>query len=1060
MKLRLPKQLCAALVAATLLPTAMATTLSDATLSIDSFDTATIGKLKDAGWTFANVSGTNDGFFTTGSSAGVITPASGTDLTTNVISGGNRWTWSGIVTVKISSLKNAELLHGGTGATGASAGIGLGVTGVADNQSAAKVTGTWQNNAYQNTTSTEFNPSDYDNGDGTITLGVIFNGGNGTTVYVGNNVSKGDGGLRWNTNTEHVYLSGTSGIIYESLYWFDKALTADEMKAAMAQTGTNTLTWLGEGERATWNATDAMWLDGEESVAFTTSTGTKRNTVVFGAEGVKNIDVVGDVQTAAGVRVDSGNYSFTVKDNATLKLNQLTVANGATAAFATEGSGSLELDGTIGGQITLTNGAVVKDYAYVTSGKLELGADSAIVVQNGGVLNVAATQNGRESYVHGAVEVQNGGKLILRGKDATGYNGGANSMKKITIAEGGKLVFDFNNNDNETFAGTLILDGSIENHNTAYYSRLDMFGGSAKIQVSDNKQASLSSGVMLNLRQNNTELNIGSGASLTLNRGLKGEGTEGNDIINKTGNGNLIIKNTVDIKGITLYDGTITFEGNGSIGAITTNEHSSRDYFDRHMLVKEGVTLSATSLTNSWSMGTITVNGTLNFSGEVSTSAGGNGGRETDNLITGTGSVTAASLTVGNVSSANIGVKNFTVTGTSSIGGNGLHVLDGATLNMQGGATISNTLSIRGGSVNLTGNVNNALNGTIEFTKAGSALTFSSGDQKLNTLDFSKGHAAGGTVTIAGDAHVTANNMWQNESVAIKLNQGGSLATGNIVITGLKGGGAIASASTSSDNNDKYGIGNTMYTLSGVGISYAGGSDITLANKLNGVSLTNDSTHAMTATNVQAVANALRDVNVNQGNITIKNLSAQVTYELNNLVMAGSKTAAFYTDANGTNEGNIAVSGTLTAGNGATLNANLTMKGGSTIAVSGENGLHMGSSVTLEQGNGKINLSDNIINGLNSLTVGEGLTLFSGVDAFNINGATYDAGTTYKAGDFFNLSNSDVAVTRPWDFVVKYTANAASDGGVVSLWMETPEPATATLSLLALAALAARRKRK
>ena len=46
-------------------------------------------------------------------------------------------------------------------------------------------------------------------------------------------------------------------------------------------------------------------------------------------------------------------------------------------------------------------------------------------------------------------------------------------------------------------------------------------------------------------------------------------------------------------------------------------------------------------------------------------------------------------------------------------------------------------------------------------------------------------------------------------------------------------------------------------------------------------------------------------------------------------------------------------------------------------------------------------------------------------------------------------------------FVLEYDIPAGSvNGGVVSLYMAAPEPATATLSLLALAALAARRKRQ
>ena len=196
--------------------------------------------------------------------------------------------------------------------------------------------------------------------------------------------------------------------------------------------------------------------------------------------------------------------------------------------------------------------------------------------------------------------------------------------------------------------------------------------------------------------------------------------------------------------------------------------------------------------------------------------------------------------------------------------------------------------------------------------------------------------------------------------------------------------------------------------------------------------------------------------------LNIKQLGDEVSASLKDLTLAQNAIMGVYTDnsTSAASEADISVSGTLKAGSGAKLNANLTVNGGATIDVDHTTGgLHMGSTLTFAGGE-KVNLSDNIISGLNSLSAnlafGGSVTLFSGVDAFSIGDSAYDAGTTYKASDYFNLAG----VNRPWDFVIKYEADAATDGGTVSLYMETPEPATATLSLLALAALAAKRKRK
>lgn len=162
-----------------------------------------------------------------------------------------------------------------------------------------------------------------------------------------------------------------------------------------------------------------------------------------------------------------------------------------------------------------------------------------------------------------------------------------------------------------------------------------------------------------------------------------------------------------------------------------------------------------------------------------------------------------------------------------------------------------------------------------------------------------------------------------------------------------------------------------------------------------------------------------------------------------------------YTGADSTTtEGSIVVSGTLTGNSYATLNANLTMADGSTIAVRGENGLHMGSALTFANG-GKMNLSEDILGSLADLDRGEGLTLFSGVDSFTLGGSAYSDEVTYNAQDYFNL----MSLTNPDTYVIRFQADAAADGGTVSIFA-VPEPTTATLSLLALAGLAARRRRK
>ena len=102
----------------------------------------------------------------------------------------------------------------------------------------------------------------------------------------------------------------------------------------------------------------------------------------------------------------------------------------------------------------------------------------------------------------------------------------------------------------------------------------------------------------------------------------------------------------------------------------------------------------------------------------------------------------------------------------------------------------------------------------------------------------------------------------------------------------------------------------------------------------------------------------------------------------------------------------------------------------------------MGSELALSSGM-SLSLSNEL---LERLFGGEEISLFTGVDALSIDGKDIAAGTYMEAtGIFTGLSD-------------EYTYYMSYDGSSVNL--SIPEPTTATLSLLALAALAARRRRK
>lgn len=130
----------------------------------------------------------------------------------------------------------------------------------------------------------------------------------------------------------------------------------------------------------------------------------------------------------------------------------------------------------------------------------------------------------------------------------------------------------------------------------------------------------------------------------------------------------------------------------------------------------------------------------------------------------------------------------------------------------------------------------------------------------------------------------------------------------------------------------------------------------------------------------------------------------------------------------------------LTVGKGATLNANIVL--GKDSILSMEGCLTMGSSVALASCM-TIDLTTDL---LTRLYQGEAIDLFASVDSLTLDGLNIDHDTITEVS--FNV-----------DDMVQTFDMAYSNAGTVSITL-VPEPATATLSLLALAGLAARRRRK
>ena len=209
---------------------------------------------------------------------------------------------------------------------------------------------------------------------------------------------------------------------------------------------------------------------------------------------------------------------------------------------------------------------------------------------------------------------------------------------------------------------------------------------------------------------------------------------------------------------------------------------------------------------------------------------------------------------------------------------------------------------------------------------------------------------------------------------------------------------------------------------------------------------------------------------VEEARFNIMNIADASNLTTADVTIGANATIGVYTGSTAAEdqEGTLTIAGDyiLTAGVGALLNANLVMEEGSTLDVSaagGVGGLQMGSTVTLAPG--RVLLSDADMEAVGALEFEGKYDLFSGVDGLCLDGDfnfLEELGLTeprVKAADVF--ANPEFDGEREYYLFYSGAAQGGAGERVGTVYlMQIPEPATGTLSLLALAALAARRRRR
>lgn len=285
----------------------------------------------------------------------------------------------------------------------------------------------------------------------------------------------------------------------------------------------------------------------------------------------------------------------------------------------------------------------------------------------------------------------------------------------------------------------------------------------------------------------------------------------------------------------------------------------------------------------------------------------------------------------------------------------------------------------------------------------------------------------------------------------IQLASGARLTHANSTEISNQGAGVATLKSTGS--GQVYNIDNATFELANAHIKTSR-NDVELNNKLIDSSVENAGSGTLTINNS---GNTLTGLHATGGNI---NVSAAASLDLTNLVIAAQKSI--------TAAAAMSVDSLAQFESGATLNADLTLATGATVNLGGED-FTLNEALTLQTG---LTLGGNALEAVKGLAVGEDFTLFSGVtnlqleQAVTLNNMRSLAAQTNEAVSYKTLMNEVQASAA--DYFRNLSGNTglmlsynSTDGSVsITQTAAIPEPSTSTLSLLALSALAARRRRK
>ncbi len=660
-----------------------------------------------------------------------------------------------------------------------------------------------------------------------------------------------------------------------------------------------------------------------------------------------------------------------------------------------------------------------------------------------------------------SIEVLGGAKVVLNVQDSLGYNDGATKTVTLDGDETADATLEIN--EHQTGTTNILMKGDTRLSGSGY---LDGFDGTITATGTDNIiSATLKTRKGLNLAVTD-EADV-----LTITGTVEHtsvQGFDNNDLI-KTGNGKLVLATGALVKSssdVVINGGTVEI-GNciawGQTGAGSA-------IVDGAILVNAGGTLLLSGDDAlGYASGTATDSVTLTGSKTV-----------TDIVDPETQEVTGTDETI---TRATMTIADEKLTLMTGINLNG-HTLVQAGTNP--GSVNSGNIEAFGGAITATGtdntvsvDVHTRKAVTLEVTNAGDELTYSGNITRSTNQDFNQ-HS----VTKTGEGTlILASSVQVANDVDLIIDEGTVRPDGNIDRSYILRGGTIelnnnrvgndngttTGTITLAEETDGTTSENTIKSSGKPGAIFAsvsGEGNLTLTGSVNVYSdmdYTGKLTMQSGEYNIGHNGYGDSPSIANDGNITIAaDATAKVDAKSGNdatLIQNNGDITVNGTleVAKGTvnNTGDIKVDGeaaTLKVGSAATIISDIVVTNGATLDVSdsltlGSGSINLGSDSTLIVANKTVNFSG-------ALTLGENVT----IDMSWCSADNFAPGINIFSG----ASNSDWIGTQ---VTIQLADNATiygwlqlgADGTSVRL---VPEPTTATLSLLALAGLCARRRRK